>query len=69
VPYGEIILQQSSPLTLAGYFLRSEQYNIFASLQYNSNEYLKFKGQMLNAVTNSVVQPMQTPPAVCWMQP
>jgi hypothetical protein len=60
VPYGEIILQQSSPLTLAGYFLRSEQFNIFASLQYNSNEYLKFKGQMLNAVVNSVVQPTDT---------
>ena len=60
VPYGEIILQQSSPLTLAGYFLRSEQYNIFSSLQYNSNEYLKFKGQMLNAVVNSVVQPTDT---------
>jgi hypothetical protein len=60
VPYGEIILQQSSPLTLAGYFLRSEQYNIFASLQYNSNEYIKFKGQMLNAVVNSVVQPTDT---------
>jgi hypothetical protein len=60
VPYGQIILQQSSPLTLAGYFLRSEQYNIFASLQYNSNEYLKFKGQLLNAVTNSVVQPADT---------
>jgi len=60
VPYGEIILQQSSPLTLAGYFLRSEKFNIFASLQYNSNEYLKFKGQMLNAVVNSVVQPTDT---------
>ena len=60
VPYGQIILQQSAPLTLAGYFLRSEQYNIFASLQYNSNEYTKFKGQLLNAVTNSVVQPADT---------
>ena len=60
VPYGQIILQQSAPLTLAGYFLRSEQYNIFSSLQYNSNEYLKFKGQMLNAVTNLVVQPADT---------
>jgi hypothetical protein len=60
VPYGQIILQQSAPLTLAGYFLRSEQFNIFSSLQYNSNEYLKFKGQLLNAVTNSVVQPADT---------
>jgi hypothetical protein len=56
VPFGLTILQQSAPLTLAGYFLRSETYNIFSSLQYNSNEYLKFKGQLLNAVTQQVVQ-------------
>ena len=56
VPYGLIILQQSAPLTLAGYFLRSEQFNIFSSLQYNSQEYLKFKGQMLNAVTQQTLQ-------------
>ena len=56
VPYGLIILQQSAPLTLAGYFLRSETFNIFASLQYNSQEYLKFKGQMLNAVTQQTLQ-------------
>lgn len=51
VPYGLVILQQSAPLTLAGYFMRSETYNIFAALQYNSREYTKFKGQMLEAVT------------------
>jgi hypothetical protein len=56
VPYGATILQQSSPLTLAGYFLRSEKYNIFSSLQYNSNEYLKFKGQLLNTAIQQVVQ-------------
>ena len=50
VPYGLEILQQSSPLTLAGYFMRSSDYNIFASLQYNSREYIKFKAQMLDAV-------------------
>ena len=50
VPYGQEILQQSSPLTLAGYFMRSDTYNIFASLQYNSREYIKFKAQMLDAV-------------------
>ena len=50
VPYGLEILQQSSPLTLAGYFMRSPSYNIFASLQYNSREYIKFKAQMLDAV-------------------
>jgi len=50
VPYGLNILQQSAPLTLAGYFLRSREYNIFSSLQYNGREYLKFKAQMLDAV-------------------
>jgi hypothetical protein len=50
VPYGLVIFQQSSPLTLAGYFMRSPDYNIFASLQYNSREYIKFKAQMLDSV-------------------
>lgn len=48
VPYGLNILQQSSPMTLAGYFLRKPDYNIFASLAYNSREYEKFKAQFLN---------------------
>jgi len=51
VPYGLQILQQSSPLTLAGYFMRDANYDIFASLAYNSTEYVKFKSQLLNAVT------------------
>ena len=50
IPYGLIILQQSSPLTLAGYFMRSTDYNVFASLQYNSREYIKLKAQMLDSV-------------------
>jgi hypothetical protein len=48
--YGLILLQQSAPLTLAGYFLRSNQYNIFDSLIYNAREYTKFKDLMLDAV-------------------
>ena len=51
VPYGLQILQQSSPLTLTGYFMRDANYDIFASLAYNSSEYIKFKSQLLNAVT------------------
>jgi hypothetical protein len=50
-PYGLIILQQSAPLTLAGYFNRSKEYNIFASLQYNSREYTKFKNLLMKEVT------------------
>ena len=51
VHYGLQILQQSSPLTLTGYFMRDANYDIFASLAYNSAEYVKFKSQLLNAVT------------------
>ena len=55
-PYGLIILQQSAPLTLAGYFNRSKDYNIFASLQYNSREYQKFKNLLMQEVTNLTIQ-------------
>jgi hypothetical protein len=56
IPFGLNILQQSSPMTLAGYFLRSPDYNIFASLEYNSREYEKYKAQLLNtAITNDYV--------------
>ena len=53
VPYGLQILQQSSPLTLTGYFLRSEQYNIFNALEFNSREYIKFKSLLLNTVVSN----------------
>ena len=56
VPYGLSILQQSSSMTLAGYFLRKPGYDIFASLEYNSREYEKFKAQFLNqSVTGDYV--------------
>lgn len=50
IPYGLVILQQSAPLTLAGYFMRSTDFNVFASMQYSSREYTKFKAQMLDSV-------------------
>ena len=53
LPYGLTILQQSSPVTLAGYFMREEQYDIFNALDYNGREYIKFKDKLLdNVVTN-----------------
>ena len=56
IPFGLNILQQSAPMTLAGYFLRSPDYNIFASLEYNSREYEKYKAQLLNtAISNDYV--------------
>jgi hypothetical protein len=59
-PYGLIILQQSAPLTLTGYFMRSEEYNIFNALTYNSREYTKYKNQLLEAVTQQTLN-FQTP--------
>ena len=52
VPYGQQILQQGSPLTLAGYFMRSIQYNVFGALDYNSREYIKYKNKLISTVTN-----------------
>jgi hypothetical protein len=51
VPYGLQILQQSSPLTLTGYFMRDANYDIFGALDYNSREYIKFKSLLLQTVT------------------
>jgi hypothetical protein len=56
VPYGLTILQQSAPLTMAGYFLHSTQYDIFAALTYNSREYFKLKNQMLDNVTKQTIE-------------
>ena len=53
IPYGTNAVQNSAPMTLAGYFMRSAQYNIFESLSYNSREYEQYKAQLLSAaVTN-----------------
>jgi len=61
IPYGQNILQQSSPLTLTGYFLRSKDYDIFSSIEYNSREYEKFKAQLLNTATNNDYSGMTIP--------
>ena len=45
--YGTTILQQSAPVTLAGFFMREPEYNIFKSLEFNDREYNKFKNRML----------------------
>ena len=49
-PYGLNILQQSSPMTLLGYFLRDPDYEFFTALNYNSSEYIKYKTQLLDIV-------------------
>jgi len=56
IPFGLEILQQSAPLTLAGYFFRNSRFDIFESLTYNSREYVKFKAKMLDAVIQQDLQ-------------
>lgn len=51
VPYGQIILQQSSPLTFAASFLRDSQYDFNAAIDFNSFEYEKFKDMLMETVT------------------
>lgn len=53
VPYGLQILQQSSPLTLAGYFMRNQEFDIFSAIEYNNREYIKFKSLLLETVIRS----------------
>jgi hypothetical protein len=60
VPYGLQILQQSAPITLAGYFLRNPQYNIFSSIEYNNKEYIKFKSQLMDTVVRNEYDDMTT---------
>jgi hypothetical protein len=65
IPYGENILQQSAPMTLAGYFMRSANYNVFNSIEYNSRQYENFKVQLLaiavrNDYTNYTIPNMLT---------
>lgn len=60
IPYGLQILQQSSPLTLAGFFMRNREYEIFAALEYNSREYIKFKSLLMETVIRNEY-PLDTP--------
>ena len=48
--FGTNIVQHSAPLTLAGTFLRQQQYEISSSIQYNSQEYQKYKAVLLDIV-------------------
>ena len=46
--YGDSIVQHSSPLALTGVFLRRQQYELFNALNYNSQEYQKYKNLVID---------------------
>lgn len=60
--YGDNIVQHSSPLALAGPFLRDRQWEVVQAIQFNSREYEKYKARLLdtasrgNFVNNTATQ-------------
>jgi len=48
--YGNLIVQQSSPLALAAMFMRNKEYNFFGSVKFASRQYDKFKSQLIDWV-------------------
>ena len=49
--YGDIIVQNSAPVALTGVFLRQQQYELFSSMEFNSQEYSKYKALLLDLTT------------------
>ena len=50
VSYGTKLIQNSAPLAAAGIFYRNKEANIFNAIDYNANEYVKFKTLLADTV-------------------
>ena len=61
VPYGTNIIQNSASLVLPGTFLRKTNHNLFDALQFNSNEYIKFKNLLVDTINNAEYVQRYTP--------
>lgn len=48
LPWGDNIIQNSSPLSLAGTFLRRQQFEVISSIEFNSREYQKYKARLID---------------------
>lgn len=53
VPYGTKIIQNSASLVPAAAFLRNQDYSIFNALNFNSNEYVKFKTLLIDTISRT----------------
>ena len=53
VPYGNLILQQSSPLTMLTPFINGRDTEFFRALEFNSEEYAQTKNKILDFVANN----------------
>lgn len=54
--YGQILVQNSSPIALTGVFLRDTQFELFNSIEFNSREYVKYKALLIDKATNGNYQ-------------
>ena len=61
VPWGNKIIQNSASLVLPGTFLRKPDHNLILSLQYNSQQYITFKGLLVDTVNNTAYDTYTTP--------
>ena len=53
VPFGNLILQQSSPLTMMTPFINGRDVEFFRAMDFNSEEYSKTKNKILDFVANN----------------
>lgn len=54
--YGQVLVQNSSPIALTGVFLRDKQFELFNSIEFNSREYIKYKALLIDKATNGNYQ-------------
>ena len=64
VPYGTSIIQNSASLVLPGTFLRKSELNVFDALQYNSEQYIKYKQLIVQTVNNADFERRYNPSVV-----
>ena len=57
--YGDVIVQNSSPLSAYALFARKKEYNLFESLKFNANHYEQFKHKLLHWVASNDVYGLQ----------
>jgi hypothetical protein len=58
IPFGQIIMQQSAPLTMASTFINNPGYDFFRALEYSSAQYEKFKNVLMDTVVKNNFQNM-----------
>lgn len=58
IPYGSIILQQSSPLTMTGAFINSQRFDFSRACEFSAQEYNKYKNLIMDTVIKNDFQNM-----------